>query len=300
MPISLVSIVLPVYNGLPELNEQLHALAAQDYTGDVELIVSDNGSTDGLRSHLEELSLPLSMRIVDASAKRGVSYARNLGVEAARGDIIAFVDHDDVASPTWLTSMVRALDSYDAVGGAIEHDSLNPPEVTAWRDNPPNGTLFPTAYLPYAPGSNFALWRRVFDEVGGFDEDLVGGAEDVDYSWRLQQAGFTLGHAADASVAYRIRTTVRRSFLQGRAYGRTSYQLSTKHRAAGCPHPSSLARIPAHTAAILYLATIRNPWLPKVLRPMPSGLWAHYIGIHYGALRIRVAALGRGLRRSPR
>ncbi|MDI6628290.1 MAG: glycosyltransferase [Rhodococcus sp. (in: high G+C Gram-positive bacteria)] len=56
MPISLVSIVLPVYNGLPDLDEQLEAIAGQDYTGDVELIISDNGSTDGLRAHLEELS----------------------------------------------------------------------------------------------------------------------------------------------------------------------------------------------------------------------------------------------------
>ncbi|MDV8022016.1 glycosyltransferase [Rhodococcus sp. IEGM 1330] len=300
MPISLVSIVLPVYNGLPDLDEQLEAIAAQDYTGDVELIVSDNGPTDGLRSHLEELSLPLSVRRVDASAKRGVSYARNVGVKAARGDIVAFVDHDDVASPTWLTAMVRALDSFDAVGGALEIESLNPAEVAAWRDTPPTGTLFPTAYLPYAPGSNFALWRQAFEKVGDFDEDLVGGAEDVDYSWRIQQAGLTLGHAADALVAYRIRTTVRRSFDQGRAYGHTSYQLSTKHRASGCPHPSSFVRIPVHAVSIIYLATVRNPWLPRILRPMPVGLWAHYIGIHYGALRIRVSAFGRRQRPSIR
>lgn len=293
MPVSLVSIVLPVYNGLPDLDAQLEAIAAQDYAGDVELIVSDNGSTDGLRPHLQELSLPLSMRTVDASAKRGVSYARNVGVKAARGDIIAVVDHDDVVHPNWLTEMVRALDRFDAVGGALEIESLNAPEVAAWRDVPPPGSLFPTAYLPYAPGCNFAMWRRVFDKVGGFDEDLIGGAEDVDYSWRIQQAGLTLGHAADALVAYRIRTTVRRSFEQGRGYGRTSYQLSSKHRAAGCPHSSSLVKIPVHAVSILYLATVRNPWLPKIIRPMPSGLWAHYIGIHYGALRIRVAALVR-------
>ncbi|OZE33240.1 MULTISPECIES: glycosyltransferase family 2 protein [unclassified Rhodococcus (in: high G+C Gram-positive bacteria)] len=300
MPISLVSIVLPVYNGLPDLDDQLEAIAAQDYTGDVELIISDNGSSDGLRAHLEELSLPLSMRRVDASAKRGVSYARNVGVKAARGDIVAVVDHDDVAHPTWLTAMVRALDSFDAVGGALEIESLNSADVAEWRNVPPPGALFSTAYLPYAPGSNFAMWREVFEKVGDFDEDLIGGAEDVDYSWRIQQAGLTLGHAADALVAYRIRTTVRRSFVQGRAYGHTSYQLSTKHRAAGCPHPSSFVRIPVHAVSIFYLATVRNPWLPKLLRPMPVGLWAHYIGIHYGALRIRVTTLGRRQRPSVR
>lgn len=300
MPISLVSIVLPVYNGLPDLDEQLEAIAAQDYTGDVELIVSDNGSTDGLRAHLENLSLPMTIRMVDASGKRGVSYARNVGVKAARGDIVAFVDHDDVAHKTWLTALVHALDSFDAVGGALEVESLNSPEVASWRTVPPPGALFRSAYLPYAPGSNFAMWRRVFEKVGDFDEDFVGGAEDVDYSWRIQQAGSTLGHAADAVVAYRVRTTIRRSFEQGRAYGRTSYQLSTKHRASGCPHPSSLVRIPVHAVSILYLATVRNPWLPKILRPMPSGLWAHYIGIHYGALRTRVTSIGRRQRPSVR
>jgi glycosyltransferase involved in cell wall biosynthesis len=99
MTISLVSVVIPVRNGLPFLDTQLHALADQDYSGDFEVVVSDNGSTDGTRAHVDRMSFPFPLRCVDSSQVRGVSHARNVGIAAARGEFLAITDHDDAVHP---------------------------------------------------------------------------------------------------------------------------------------------------------------------------------------------------------
>ncbi|MDJ0392281.1 glycosyltransferase [Rhodococcus sp. G-MC3] len=288
MTISLVSVIIPVYNGVPHLETQLAALAAQDYTGEFEVIVSDNGSTDGTREYVSHAASPFPLRWVDASATRGVSYARNVGIDASEGEFLAVTDHDDAVHPGWLTALTREAENYDAVGGSIEVHSLNSSEVALWRTIPRPEQRFGSYYLPWAHGNNFAFWRRVVDEVGYFDEDLIGGGEDVDYSWRIQEAGMTLGHVPDAVVAYRLRTTVRASFRQGSNYGGTACMLTRKHHSLGCPDPSHFLQIPAHLATIAYLATIRNPWLPGWLNPPPRGLWAHHIGLQHGALTMRL------------
>lgn len=288
MTISLVSVVIPVRNGLPFLDTQLHALADQDYSADFEVVVSDNGSTDGTRAHVDRMSFPFPLRCVDSSQVRGVSHARNVGIAAARGEFLAITDHDDAVHSGWLTALVREAENYDALGGSIEVDSLNSVEVASWRSVPRPEDRFESIYLPWAHGNNFAFWRRVVDTVGYFDEDLVGGGDDVDYSWRIQQAGMTLGHVPDAVVAYRVRPTLRASFAQGFNYGSTACRVTRKHSAHGCPNPSPYLQIPAHAATIAYLATIRNPWLPKPLNPPPRGLWAHAVGLHYGAMTERL------------
>ena len=291
MAIGLVSVVIPVYNGLPDLDVQLDALAAQDYEGPFEVIVSDNGSTDGTREHVESMISHLDLRCIDASETRGVSHARNVGIDAARGEFIAIVDHDDAVHPNWLSAFVREAEKYDAVGGPIELYSLNSPEVASWPGAPSPEQRLDTFYLPWAQGNNFAMWRRVVDQVGYYDEALVNGGDDVDYSWRIQQAGLSLGHVPDAVVAYRLRTTLRGSFQQGRAYGAAACVVARKHMSRGCPQPSPVLQIPAHVATMAYLLVARNPWVPKRLHPTPRELWAQHVGLQYGALEMRLRLL---------
>lgn len=291
MPSGLVSVIIAVRNGMPHLEMQLQAVAAQDYRGDFEVVVSDNGSSDGTRAYLDALTAPFAFRWVDSSAVPGVSHARNVGIDAARGDLLAILDHDDVADPHWLSAMTRAAEEFDAVGGSTELTSLNSAAVATWRRMPPPEERFETFYLPYAQGNNFAMWRSVVDKIGYYDENLVGGGEDVDYSWRIQEAGLTLGHVPDAVVAYRLRPTLRASFRQGKHYGRTSCRVVRKHEHLGCPNPSSLTQIPALVGTIVFLAVARNPLLPRWLKPPPRGLWAHTIGMQYGALSMRLQFL---------
>lgn len=283
MRFGFVSVIVPCFNGLPDLDVQLAALADQDYTGEFEVILSDNGSTDGLREHLDRLNSPLNVRWVDSSDVRGTPHARNVGIAAARGDFLAFTDQDDAVHPGWLTALTRAAQAYDAVGGPIEVETLNSSEVATWRVVPAPEERFDTNYLPYAHGNNFGMWRRVVDEVGTFDESFLGGGEDADYSWRIQEAGLTLGHVPDAMVAYRLRTTVRAAFNQGVGYGRSAWQVTHKHEQNGAEQP--------RLRELLWFAyglAIKNPLLPKALSPLPRGMWAMSVGSLRGTVSMRL------------
>src|SRR5207244_3518041 len=91
----LISVIVPVYNAMPMLAEQLEALSKQTYRGPWELIIADNGSSDGSREIAEAWRSRIpSLRVVDASARRGPATARNVGVEAATGGLLAFCDAD--------------------------------------------------------------------------------------------------------------------------------------------------------------------------------------------------------------
>lgn len=291
MPISLVSVIVPVYNGLPHLDVQLRALEAQDYKGAFEVIVSDNGSTDGTREYVACLSSSLTVRCVDASRIRGVSHARNVGMDAARGEFIAIVDHDDSVHPGWLTALTREAENFDAVGGPIELYSLNSPEVASWPGAPTPEQRLDTFHLPWAQGNNFGMWRNVVQQVGYYDEELTSGGDDVDYSWRIQEAGLTLGHAPEAVVAYRLRTTLGGCFAQGRKYGGAACVVAVKHRSRGCPQLSPFVQVPAHLASLAFMLVARNPWLRRRSGAVPREIWAQHLGLQYGAMVMRLRLL---------
>ncbi|QIS10179.1 glycosyltransferase [Nocardia arthritidis] len=277
-----VSVIIPVHNGLPYLDEQLSGLAAQDYRGPYEVLVSDNGSEDGLREHLSghPLTARLRLRYVDSSAKRGAPFARNNAARLALGDFLAFVDQDDRVHPGWLSALVRTAADYDAVSGALEVDTLNTPEIAASRPLPAPEDGFPTHWLPYANGNNTSYWRTAFERIGGYDEDLIIAGDDVDISWRLQQAGLRFGHAPDALVAYRLRADYRDEWRQSVNYGYGAVQVYVKHRPNGCP------RLPLRaTLQSVAITVLHNPYIRLTRRRLPRGLWVLHAGVFVGRMR---------------
>ncbi|MBA2626129.1 MAG: glycosyltransferase [Acidimicrobiia bacterium] len=190
-----VSVIVPVHDAEATLGAQLEALAAQDFDGEWELVVADNGSTDGTVALVRKWTdrLP-ALRVVDARGRRGVSHARNVGAAAACGELLAICDADDVVTPGWLSALVAASADGDVLAGAFDEESLNPPDVRAWRrprptDEPAGSSWF----RPYAVGANCAVWARVLDDIGGWDEAYVDGGNDVELSWRAQQHGYRPG-----------------------------------------------------------------------------------------------------------
>ncbi|NNH75947.1 glycosyltransferase [Nocardia uniformis] len=279
---ALVSVIIPVYNGLPDLAEQLEALARQDYVGDYEVLVSDNGSTDGLREYIarQPHSERLRLRYVDSSAKRGAPFARNHAAAVASGDFLVFVDQDDRVYPHWLGALVSAASGADAVGGPIESETLNDRGSVTWRPVPTVEEGFPTHWMPFANGNNTSYWRTAFEAIGGYDEDLINGGDDVDISWRLQQSGLTFAHTPDALVAYRLRRDFRGAWRQCVDYGYGYAQVCIKHRSLGCP------RIPTRAMLIsLVVATLCNPWNPFTRRRVPRGLWIMHAAGLVGRLK---------------
>jgi glycosyltransferase involved in cell wall biosynthesis len=232
----LVSVVVAVRNEEAHLPAQLEALAGQTYRQPWELIVVDNGSTDGSRGVVERWAPQLPpLTVVDASGRRGLSYAKNLGIVWAQGDLLAFCDADDVVSPGWLLALVEAALDGDVVAGRFDYRTLNDARRRAWRpEQERDGLPVGLGFLPYAPGGNCAVWAAVALELG-WNEAFAFGGDDQDFSWRAQLAGYRLVYARDALVQLRFRTGLGELARQWFAYGRAGSVLFDSFHAAGMP-----------------------------------------------------------------
>ena len=225
----LVSVCIPSLNTRATLGEQLDALAAQDYAGAWEVLLLDNGSTDGSGALALDWADRLPGLRVVRVAERGISHVRNAARPAARGDLLAFCDADDVVVPGWLSALAAAAETCDVVGGRLDDTTLNAPSVVRWRGAIPQDALMvPLGHLPFAPGGNCAVWADVVDALGGWDTGYVAGSDDVDFSWRAQAAGYTVGFAPGAAIAYRYRADRANLYRQFFRYGRTEALLQRR------------------------------------------------------------------------
>jgi glycosyltransferase involved in cell wall biosynthesis len=233
-----VSVVLPVYNGESLIGAQLAALAAQDFDRPWELVVADNGSTDATRAIAERFTDRLNLRIIDASAIRGVSHARSLGARSAAAPLIAYCDADDVVAPQWLSALHARWMPGVVVAGALEHDLLNRrQQIEARGRMQESGLTLHMGFLPMAAACNLLVEKDILDEVGGWRLDLPHG-EDVELSWRLQLAGHPLVFARDAVVHYRLRGNARQTYRQIYWYNDPYPKLYKEYRAAGAQRRS--------------------------------------------------------------
>lgn len=225
-----VTVIIPALNAEASLPTQLDALARQEGVDGFEVLVCDNGSTDGTRevalSYRDRLP---GLRVVDASSRRGASHARNRGIVEASGDVLAFCDADDMVAVGWVAAFAAATRPGLIVRGYMDMRTFNRP---AWYGNgsgiekdfgPQRG------YLPGIGAGNFAISAADARAIGGFDESYVYGVEDFDFAWRAQQAGLTM-IATPAVLHCRLRGTARGVFRQYRNYGRGGIQLVVVHR----------------------------------------------------------------------
>lgn len=234
-PPALISVIVPVRNGEAHVGDQMAALSAQTYTGAWEVVVVDNGSTDRTAEVVEGWRdrLP-GLTVVDASERRGLNYARNAGVAAARGDFLAFCDSDDAATPGWLTAMATAAATADIVGGEIELEELNDSIGQAWERAEPLRQLPTGGFVPYPPGGNCGIWSSVARTIG-WDEAFAFGSSDMEFGWRAQLAGFETAFVPDALMRLRFRRNLRALVRQHFRYGVSEPQLYRRFRRHGMP-----------------------------------------------------------------
>ena len=215
---SSVSVVIPAHNAAATLAEQLEALATQQYEGVWEVVVVDNGSTDGTAELARHYRRRFEALTVIESARRGHAAPRNAGARAARGQLLAFCDADDVVAPGWLRAMADAARLYDLVGGWLDARPLNDEPTRSWHQ-PWSRDGLRSWLLPYAVSANLAIWADVLRDLGGWSADYEAGAEDVELSWRAQLAGYRIGFAPDAVVYYRYRSGLWQTARQAYAIG---------------------------------------------------------------------------------
>jgi glycosyltransferase involved in cell wall biosynthesis len=237
----LASVIIPIKNGATTLGVQLDALKRQTLSGQFEIIIADNGSEDNLDEVLQywQALIP-NLRKVDASKVRGVSHARNRGLSESKTDMVLICDADDRVCDDWVEAMLDSLNDFDMVAGSLEVLSLNTPLNSSWR-NPPKPGHLPTAlnFLPYAHGCNMGIKKEVALAVGGWDESLIDGGDDIDFSWRVQLQGYTIVSSKRAIVSYRYRETMLKTAIQGYKYNLAKALLYTRYEQHGvkAPHP---------------------------------------------------------------
>jgi glycosyltransferase involved in cell wall biosynthesis len=227
-----LSIVIACRNAADTLGVQLEALAAQSRHIAWDVVLCDNGSTDGTLEVAESYRSRLpALRIVPATERSGPAYARNVGAATSDARWLAFVDADDEVAPGWLDAMAAALTVHPFVAGRFEAGRLNSEAVLRSRPLQQDSGLQHSTIgpgLPHAGAGNMGIHRAVFEAVGGFDVDL-GCLEDTDFCWRVQLSGVPLVFAADAAVHVRLRSSFRRMWLQGKAYGAATAELEHRY-----------------------------------------------------------------------
>ncbi|HVO95995.1 MAG TPA: glycosyltransferase [Terriglobales bacterium] len=223
-----VSVVVCVYNGERTLHPCLASLRDINYP-DYEVIVVNDGSIDATRQIAESFD---HIDLINQE-NQGLSAARNVGIQAARGEIIAFTDADCVADPDWLTHLVARFQSSDfkAVGGP----NLSPPDdsfiasCVAVSPGAPAHVLLDDEVAEHIPGCNMAFRREALEAINGFDPIFCAAGDDVDVCWRLQNKGYAIGFSAGAVVWHFRRNTVRDYLKQQCGYGKAETLLSFKH-----------------------------------------------------------------------
>jgi glycosyltransferase involved in cell wall biosynthesis len=269
-----ISVVLAARNAAGTLAQQLDALSRQDYAGEWELLVADNGSTDHTAQVASDWQdrLPM-MRVVPCHERPGKALACNVGTREARGEFIAYCDADDVVSPRWLGALESALETDGLATGPIEMASLNTEKMYWWRGTSRWDSL-PAwhGFLPAALGCNLAVRREVFNEIAGFSESNRHG-EDFDFVWRAQLAGASLGFAPEALVHWRLRASSGAWFRRHVEYGMSDVGHFVRFSQYGMPRWSGQLRRWIVVAA-----------LPMILFDSYRYLWLTEAGITLGRL----------------
>ena len=224
-----VSVVVASYNGERTLKACLDSLERLDYP-DYELILVDDGSTDSTRQIA--LAHP-NVRYFRHEKNLGLSVARNTGIAAALGEIVAFTDSDCRADEDWLRYLVSSLLDSDFAG--VGGPNLLPPEdslvaaVVMASPGGPAHVMLTDHQAEHIPGCNMAFHKWALEQVGGFDPIFHKAGDDVDLCWRLQQAGLRIGFSPSAFVWHHRRPAIGAYLSQQRGYGEAEALLVRKH-----------------------------------------------------------------------
>jgi GT2 family glycosyltransferase len=238
-----VSVVICTYNGGATLPETLERLQDLDYP-DFEIIVVDDGSTDGCA----DAAPSYGYRLI-RTENSGLSSARNTGLHAANGEIVAYLDDDAYPDPDWLKYLAIAFLQGDYVG--VGGPNLPPPGdgwIADCVTNSPGGpihVLLTDREAEHIPGCNMAFRKSALLAIGGFDHRFRVAGDDVDACWSLQKRGWKLGFSPAALVWHHRRNSVKRYWKQQKGYGRAEALLEQKwpekYNAAG--HVSWAGRV---------------------------------------------------------
>jgi GT2 family glycosyltransferase len=221
-----ISVIVCTYNGARTLRQCLDGLTSLDYPN-YEVIVVNDGSTDGTA----DISRDYPVRLIN-QPNQGLSAARNVGLAASEGEIVAYVDDDAYPHRYWLRYLAAAFGRSAHVG--IGGPNLPPAgdgfvaECVANAPGNPIHVLLSDEVAEHIPGCNMAYRKEALLAIGGFDPRFRAAGDDVDICWRLQDRGWTIGFCPTAMVWHHRRKSLRAFWKQQYGYGKAEAQLEDK------------------------------------------------------------------------
>lgn len=221
-----ISVVVCSYNGAHTIRDTLEAIQKLDYP-DFEAIVVDDGSTDGTAAIAGEYNVRLI-----STENRGLSSARNTGMEMATGEIVAYLDDDAYPDPHWLKYLANTFMTTNYVG--LGGPNLSPSgdgAMAACVDNSPGNPmciLISDSEAEHVAGCNMAFRKDFLKAIDGFDTWFRVAGDDVDVCWRLQECGWKLGYNPAALVWHHRRNSLSAYWKQQVGYGKSEALLEKK------------------------------------------------------------------------
>lgn len=223
-----VSVVICAYNAEATLDECLAHTCALDYP-DLEILVVDDGSTDGTAAIAQ--AYPRA-RLVEAP-HAGLGTARNVGFQAATGELIAYLDSDAYPDRDWPYYLVLGLDGRNVAGvggpNLPPYDDPFGAQVVARSPGGPVHVLTADDRAEHVPGCNMAFWRYALEEVAGCDPVYTAAGDDVDLCWKVLDRGWEIGFHPAALVWHHRRAGLRTYLRQQRGYGRAESLVEARH-----------------------------------------------------------------------
>lgn len=221
------SVVVPVYNDPGGLGTTIESLVDQTAT-DYEVIIADNGSTDGTTEVARTLARHERVRHVREDAVQSSYAARNAGIKAAKGEILGFVDADMWVKSDYIESITdRMGDDREYMGCRVEvvaNDGL----VARYRAATGFDVETYVREKRFAPTCCLVVRRRVFDAVGRFDARLRSNG-DLEFGRRVHNAGFDLVYESKITLYHPARSTLRELVSQSARIGRGRGELREHH-----------------------------------------------------------------------
>ncbi len=268
----LVSIVIPLYNQLAYTKGCLLSLA-KTTPQNIEIILVDNASSDGTGDYLSTLS---NVTIISNTENLGCSGAWNQGAKAASGEWIMILNNDVLLSPDWLKGLLEGaeLHALDIATPAIREGQHNYDIETYALDL--TTSMGNVVRKGKANGICFMVHRRVFDAIGGFDENFrIGQYEDTDFFLRASRAGFRLGtvgssflHHFGSVTQKSIKTarTARPYAIENKAYFIRKWNMPWWKRALFRNSDKLINRIQSRLEKKLYGHSLMEKWIDGRLR----------------------------------
>ena len=290
-----VSVIICTRNRADSLRQTLVSVGGCVVPADLraELIVVDNGSTDGTAEVVHAAEMPNGLVPKYLLEKPpGLSHARNAALHGSTGEILLFTDDDVRVPPDWIGGMCKPIVSgvADAVAGGVHFPASYEPKLSQEPFRARRGWLASTESTdPHEPGclvgANMAFSRHVTRTVGEFDPELGAGAlgfcEESLFAYRLLDAGFRIRTAFEVSVEHHFdlarltpATLLDMAARMGRSTAYVDYHWG--HEDAGAVHTRA-----RRAAVLLLVERLKKPWrlltggsvLPEAQRVQNAAYW---------------------------